>query len=90
MSTPAPLHIEFVSDVACPWCAVGLYSLQEALAQVAPEIPVSLHFEPFELNPSMGPEGQDATEHLTAKYGLTRAAGAEPRGAACARGRGGF
>jgi predicted DsbA family dithiol-disulfide isomerase len=86
MSTPTPLHIEFVSDVACPWCAVGLYSLQEALAQVAPEIPVSLHFEPFELNPAMGPEGQDATEHLTAKYGLTPEQLAQNRAVLHARG----
>jgi predicted DsbA family dithiol-disulfide isomerase len=64
-----PLKIEFVSDVACPWCAVGLWSLDRAIERIGDEIPVELRFEPFELNPSMPPEGEDATEHLSRKYG---------------------
>jgi len=66
--TGQPLRIEFVSDVACPWCAVGLWSLDRALERLGDEVPVELHFEPFELNPSMPPEGEDATEHLSRKY----------------------
>ncbi len=65
------LDIEFVSDVACPWCAVGLASLERAIGNLAGEVEVRMHFEPFELNPQMGPEGQDVTEHLTQKYGST-------------------
>lgn len=65
------LRIDFVSDVACPWCAVGLGALQAALARVAPGITAELHFQPFELNPQLGPEGQDALEHLTQKYGIS-------------------
>ncbi|HEX5687117.1 MAG TPA: DsbA family oxidoreductase [Ideonella sp.] len=82
------MKIDFVSDVACPWCAVGLNSLELALAKIGPDIPVELHFRPFELNPQMGPEGEDATEHLSRKYGLTPAqldrnrAGIRERGAA--------
>lgn len=68
---PNPLRIDFVSDVACPWCAVGLASLERALERLDGEVPVELHFQPFELNPQMGPQGQDATEHLTQKYGST-------------------
>jgi len=64
-----PLRIEFVSDVACPWCAVGLWSLDRALERLGGDVPVELHFEPFELNPTMPPEGEDATEHLSRKYG---------------------
>ena len=64
-----PLKIEFVSDVACPWCAVGLWSLDRAIERLGDEVPVELHFEPFELNPTMPPEGEDATEHLSRKYG---------------------
>jgi predicted DsbA family dithiol-disulfide isomerase len=63
------MKIDFVSDVACPWCAVGLSSLEIALARLDPKIPVELHFQPFELNPQMPPEGEDATEHLSRKYG---------------------
>jgi predicted DsbA family dithiol-disulfide isomerase len=65
------MKIEFVSDVACPWCAVGLASLERALDRIGDEIPVELRFEPFELNPTLGPEGSDAAEYLRAKYGLS-------------------
>jgi predicted DsbA family dithiol-disulfide isomerase len=67
----APLRIDFVSDVSCPWCAIGLQSLQQAIERVGSEVPVEIHFQPFELNPQMPPEGQDAVEHLTGKYGIT-------------------
>ncbi len=65
------MKIDFVSDIACPWCAVGLSSLEIALAKFDPKIPVELHFQPFELNPQMPPEGEDATEHLSRKYGAS-------------------
>ncbi len=68
-ATPT-LRIDFISDVACPWCAVGLNSLEQALRTVADEIPVELHFQPFELNPTMAAEGADAGEYLKAKYGM--------------------
>jgi len=67
MDQPA-LKIDFVSDVACPWCAIGLLSLEQALQRVAGEMTVELHFQPFELNPAMAAEGEDATEHLMRKY----------------------
>jgi predicted DsbA family dithiol-disulfide isomerase len=63
------MKIDFVSDVSCPWCVVGLKSLEAALASVGKEVAVDLHFQPFELNPQMGPEGQDIAEHITQKYG---------------------
>jgi predicted DsbA family dithiol-disulfide isomerase len=63
------MKIDFVSDVSCPWCVVGLKSLEAALASVGTEVAVDLHFQPFELNPQMGPQGQDIAEHITQKYG---------------------
>ena len=81
------LKIDFVSDVACPWCAVGLYSLQQALAQVQGDISAEVHFQPFELNPDMGPEGQDLSEHLTQQYGSTAADQARIRETITARGQ---
>ena len=66
-----PLKIDFVSDIACPWCAIGLASLDEALRRLGSEVPVELHFQPFELNPNMPPGGQDIGEHLREKYGST-------------------
>ena len=71
-AAPAALHIAFVSDVVCPWCAIGLGALQIALDRLGDSVgPVELHFEPFELNPQMPPEGEDIGEHLARKYGLT-------------------
>ena len=71
MSEPVSVRIDFVSDVTCPWCAVGLNALERAIERVGDEVSVELHFQPFELNPQMPPEGEDADEHLIAKYGLT-------------------
>ncbi len=65
------LKIDFVSDVSCPWCVIGLRALDQALARVAPDIQAELHFQPFELNPNMVPEGEDITEHITRKYGIS-------------------
>ena len=67
MSTP--VKIDFVSDVSCPWCVIGLRSLEAALARVAGEVTADIHFQPFELNPQMGAQGEDAAEHITRKYG---------------------
>ena len=64
-----PLRIDFVSDVACPWCVIGLRSLQKALEAVGDKVDVEIHFQPFELNPDMAPEGENTTEHVTRKYG---------------------
>lgn len=65
------LKIDFVSDVSCPWCAIGLASLERALDRLGGEVDAQLHFQPFELNPSMPAGGQDITEHLTQKYRTT-------------------
>lgn len=86
LTQPAKLQIDFVSDVACPWCAVGLYSLRDAIGKLADKVEVDLHFQPFELNPQMPPEGEDATEHLVAKYGSTPEQLAQSREAIRARG----
>lgn len=71
MTAPTPIKIDFVSDVVCPWCAIGLKSLEQALAKLGDDVAVELHFQPFELNPQMAPEGEDIGEHLARKYGST-------------------
>jgi predicted DsbA family dithiol-disulfide isomerase len=65
------LKIDFVSDVSCPWCVIGLKSLETALAKLKGEVEVDLCFQPFELNPQLGAEGQDIMEHIAQKYGST-------------------
>lgn len=81
-----PIRIDFVSDVVCPWCAIGLNALEQAIAKVGDTVQVELHFQPFELNPQMGPEGEDATEHLVRKYGIGAEQIARNREAIRARG----
>lgn len=71
MTTPAHLTVDFVSDVVCPWCAIGLKSLEQALEHLDGDVTAELHFRPFELNPQMAPEGEDVAEHLAHKYGIT-------------------
>ncbi len=65
-----PVKIDVVSDVACPWCAVGVWSLDRALAAIGEAIPVELAFQPFELNPDMPPEGAETVQYLSNKYGI--------------------
>ncbi len=80
------LQIDFVSDIACPWCAVGLGALEQALESTLGVVDAHITFQPFELNPAMGPEGQDMTEHLTQKYGSSPEQQAQIRETIRARG----
>lgn len=64
------IKIDYVSDIACPWCAVGLGSLEQAIKLLDGAANVEIHFQPFELNPDMPPGGQEVIEHLTQKYGM--------------------
>jgi predicted DsbA family dithiol-disulfide isomerase len=74
------MRIDFVSDVACPWCAIGFSALERALGRIGDDLgPIELHMQPFELNPTMSPEGVDATEYLTTKYGMAPEQLAESR-----------
>lgn len=68
---PTHLKIDFVSDVSCPWCVIGLRALEQALDNVRDAARADIHFQPFELNPQMPPDGQDIAEHIAQKYGST-------------------
>ncbi len=65
------MRIDFVSDVVCPWCVIGLKALEAALERTADVVTAEIHFQPFELNPGMPPQGQDVGEHVRQKYGST-------------------
>ena len=67
------IQIDVVSDVACPWCAVGFGALTQAMDQIGDAVKFEVHFQPFELNPNLPVGGQDAMEHLTEKYGIDQA-----------------
>lgn len=66
-----PVKIDIVSDVVCPWCVIGLGALDQALERASDVVSADISFHPFELNPQMGPEGQNVAEHIAEKYGST-------------------
>lgn len=69
-SDPRPvLQVDIVSDVVCPWCIVGFRQLDLALQQQ--QVLARLRWHPFELNPTMPPEGQNLRAHIAEKYGST-------------------
>lgn len=68
---PTPIRIDIVSDLMCPWCAIGLASLNKALAALEGKVAADIHWQPFELNPNIPAEGEDMLEHLMGKYGIT-------------------
>ena len=69
---PKTLHIDFISDIVCPWCVVGLGGLEAALGRLKGEgIAAEITFRPFELNPDMPPEGENIVDHIGRKYGST-------------------
>lgn len=82
----AALTIDFVSDISCPWCVIGLRALEMALARLADDIQAEIRFHPFELNPDMPAGGQDLYEHIAQKYGSTRAQSDQARETIRARG----
>ena len=85
-ATPVPIRIDFVSDVSCPWCVIGLKSLEQALAKLDGTVQAEIHFQPFELNANMPAEGEDIGEHIARKYGSTPEQMAQSREAIRARG----
>jgi len=65
------LKIDFISDVSCPWCAIGLNTLELAIEKISTQAKVSINFQPFELNPNMIAQGEFIDEHLERKYGMS-------------------
>lgn len=65
------IKIDFVSDISCPWCVIGLHGLEEALGRTSGLVSAEVHFHPFELNPMMARGGESLAEHVARKYGGT-------------------
>ncbi|OSQ39646.1 DsbA family oxidoreductase [Thalassospira mesophila] len=79
MTQTTKMQIDIVSDVVCPWCIIGYKHLEQALENLEGQLDVKLRWHPFELNPEMGPEGQELREHINEKYGLSPDQSAENR-----------
>lgn len=73
------VKLDFVSDVICPWCAIGLASLLLAVQEVDEELQVDIRVQPFELNPDMPAQGQPVDDYLRGKYGMDEAQLAQSR-----------
>ena len=67
-SETAPIEIDFVADLACPWCFLGLVRLDRA-RMMRPEFPVRVRWRPFLLNPHLPPEGMDRADYVRRKFG---------------------
>jgi predicted DsbA family dithiol-disulfide isomerase len=65
------MRIDFISDVTCPWCAIGLAALEQAIARLGSEVAIEVHLQPFELNPGMPAEGEELGHYVARKYGST-------------------
>ena len=68
---PRPITIDIVSDITCPWCAIGLRGLEEGLERAGDAVDATIRFRPFELNPDMPPEGRNMVEHLGERLGVS-------------------
>lgn len=78
---PRSMTIDFISDIVCPWCVIGLLGLDQALARTSDVVDATLRFQPFELNPDMPRTGQDIAEHVVQKYGASPEQAAASRAA---------
>ena len=78
----APIEIDFVADLACPWCFLGLVRLDRARA-MRPDFPVRVRWRPFLLNPQLPPDGMDRADYVRRKFGgnATRSTDASRRAA---------
>jgi predicted DsbA family dithiol-disulfide isomerase len=63
------MQIDFISDLTCPWCAIGIVQLERAIARLDGAVPVALRLQPLELNPDIGPDGEDIVAYAARKYG---------------------
>lgn len=64
----APLQIDVVSDVVCPWCFIGKKRLEKAIA-LRTDLAVEVRWHPYFLNDWVPRDGISRDEYLTKKFG---------------------
>ncbi|TPK98903.1 DsbA family protein [Mesorhizobium sp. B2-4-14] len=68
MSQANAITVDVVSDVVCPWCFIGQKRLDRAVA-AAGDVDVHIRWRPFQLDPTIPPQGKDRWEYMLAKFG---------------------
>lgn len=68
MNDTAPISIDVISDVVCPWCFIGQKRLEKAL-QSASDVAVEIRWRPYQLDPTIPREGKDRKAYMLAKFG---------------------
>ena len=63
------LQIDIVSDIACPWCAIGYGRLERAMTALETEFTFQVEWHAFELNPDRESQGEPILQALSRKYG---------------------
>jgi predicted DsbA family dithiol-disulfide isomerase len=86
MAAEKSIAIDVVSDVVCPWCYIGQKRLEAAI-EALPDIDVTVHWRPYQLDPTIPPDGKDRRQYMLAKFGSEQRIGEihariEPLGAA--------
>lgn len=69
--TGRTLRLDIVSDIVCPWCLIGLATLETALESLGDEVATEIVFHPFQLNPGLPPGGEPSADNVARKYGIT-------------------
>lgn len=72
LASEEKIKIDIISDVVCPWCAIGYKRLSQAIDELGVEDKVKIIWHPFQLNPNMPREGQNANLYLMNKLGLSK------------------
>lgn len=68
MNEPTQITIDVISDVACPWCFIGMKRLERA-SQLVGDVQVKTRWRPYQLDPSIPPEGLPRREYMLNKFG---------------------
>lgn len=63
------IKIDIVSDIACPWCAIGYARLEQAMARLSNDMLFTVAWHAFELNPDPSGDGEPILPALSRKYG---------------------
>jgi predicted DsbA family dithiol-disulfide isomerase len=72
------LEIDVISDVVCPWCYLGKRKLDAAMKQVD-TFAYDVRWRPFQLDPTIPPEGIARADYMARKFGPEKIAAIHAR-----------